>query len=99
MTDAEIIKVLENEMECVRRQDTPKCPRFVGMTCAACDLITDTSKVLEAFQDAIDALKTRIKERERLIAEIDRMAEDEEALKESRYLDAKDGTIKGRWNT
>lgn len=99
MIDAEIIKVLENEMECVKRQDGPTCPRFVGMTCAACSLVLDTSKVLEAYQGAIDALKTRIKERERLMAEIESQEAEEEARKEARLLDERDATIAGRWET
>lgn len=91
MDNAEIIKVLENEMECIRRQDTPKCPRFVRMTCAACDLITDTSKVLEAFQGAIKAVKKQMAKE----------AEEEayrEALAEAHMLDEKEATAKGRWN-
>ena len=96
MTDKEIINVLENEMECVNRQDGPKCPRFIGMTCAACDLITDTSKVLEAFQAAIDALKAKVREHERIMAEI-REAE-KEAREESHLLDERDATIAGRWH-
>lgn len=59
MTNWEIIKLLENEVTCIKRQDGPKCPRFVGMTCAACDLITDTSKVLEALTGAITAIKAQ----------------------------------------
>ena len=59
MTNLEIIKLLENEVTCIKRQDGPKCPRFVGMTCAACDLITDTSKVLEALTGAITAIKAQ----------------------------------------
>lgn len=98
MVDKVIIKILENEMECVKRQDGPKCPRFVGMTCAACDLITDTSKVLEAFQGAIDTLKAKVKEEERILAEREIREAEEEALEESHLLDEKDATIAGRWH-
>ena len=59
MTNLEIIKLLENEVTCIKRQDGPKCPRSVGMTCAACDLITDTSKVLEALTGAITAIEAQ----------------------------------------
>lgn len=99
MKDAEIIKILENEVECIKRQDGPRCPRFIGNTCAVCDLVTDTSKILEAYQDAIDALKTRIKERERLMAEIENAEAEKEALDESHLLDERDAYIAGRWET
>ena len=98
MIDRVIIQILENEMECIKRQDGPKCPRFVGMTCAACDLITDTSKVLEAFQGAIDVLKAKIKEEERILAEREIREAEEEALNESYLLDERDATIAGRWH-
>lgn len=62
MDNAEIIRILQNEVECIKRQDGPKCPRFVGMTCRTCDLITDTSTILEAYQGAIDALKAERRE-------------------------------------
>ena len=59
MTNWEIIKILENEVTCVNRQDTSECPRFYGKTCSECDLITDTSKVLEALTGAIKAIKAQ----------------------------------------
>lgn len=102
MKDAEIIKVLETEMECVKRQDGPKCPRFSGKTCSECDLIMDTSKVLEAYQGAIDAVTALGAEESRkaLADAVRQDAEDaaREAWEESRYLDEREQTIKGRWD-
>lgn len=96
-----IIKVLEAEMECVKRQDTSKCPRFYGKTCAACDLIMDTSKVLDAYQGALDVFKAMAEEElKKVRIEVSRQdAEDaaREAWEESRYLDEREQTIKGRW--
>lgn len=91
MDEFEIIKVLEKEMECVKRQDGPKCPRLFGITCAVCDLIIDTSKVLDAFQGAIDALKRDIAEKEKADA-------DREALEEAHRLDEKEATVEGRFH-
>lgn len=102
MKDAEIIKVLENEMECIKRQDTAKCPRFSGKTCSECDLVMDTSKVLEAYQGAIDAVTALgAGESKKALADaVRREAEDaaREAWEESRYLDERDATIAGRWH-
>lgn len=97
-----IVKVLETEMECVKRQDKPKCPRLSGKTCAVCDLITDTSKVLEAYQGAIDTIKHLAEEeRKKAMKELAKEEAEEawrEALEEAHRLDDNEGTIAGRWH-
>ena len=48
------IKVLEQEKECVLRQDTPKCNR----DCKNCDLLLPTEDVIAAYETAIEILTT-----------------------------------------
>lgn len=51
MTD---IKVLEREMECVRRKAKINCTN-----CGSCDLRMDDSRILAAYSRAIDALRAQ----------------------------------------
>ena len=49
------IKVLENERECVLRQDTPKCNRD-ELGCHCCDLLLETEEVISGYDTAIKCL-------------------------------------------
>ena len=51
MTNDEIIKLLRVESECVSRSD--KCDRH----CNRCDLVQDTNKLLEMYNEAIYKLE------------------------------------------
>lgn len=55
MTDKEPIKVLENELECVKRQ----CGNFCNnkRDCKHCDLALEDKIVINAYEEAIQALK------------------------------------------
>ena len=56
MTNKEAITILKNEVKCIQLQDTPKCARTNGETCAVCPLVLPTATVLEAYRLAMDAL-------------------------------------------
>lgn len=58
MSIKETIKVLSNEMACVKRQTGPGCNR----NCAACDLVLPDELVISAYQTAIDILRTKQEE-------------------------------------
>lgn len=60
MTNKEAITILKNEVKCIQLQDTPKCARFVGGTCAVCPLVLPTATVLEAYRLAMDALAAKM---------------------------------------
>lgn len=49
----EVIKVLRVELECIDRQNTPKCNR----KCRECDLVMAQATVREAYSTAITALE------------------------------------------
>ena len=51
MTNAEIIGIIENEIQCVQRADSG-CDR----KCDTCDLVMDTKTILEAYNIIIDIL-------------------------------------------
>ena len=53
MTEQEAIKVIENEKQCVLRQDGKGCDR----KCATCDLVLPDMKVINALDMAIKALE------------------------------------------
>lgn len=55
MTKEQMIKVIKNEMECVKRQDTPMCNRD-ECGCQGCDLILDADEVIKAYELILDAL-------------------------------------------
>ncbi len=55
MTIEETIKVLYNEMACVKRQTGPGCDR----NCAACDLVLPDELVISAYRTAVDILRAR----------------------------------------
>ena len=52
MTKERIIELLECELECVCRQDTPDCNRD-ECGCSCCDLIQDTDEIISMYQEAI----------------------------------------------
>lgn len=52
MTMAEMRKVLETELECVNRKDTPKC----GRNCKDCDLALPSLEVRSAYERVIGLL-------------------------------------------
>ena len=56
MEKDKVLDILNNEAACVMRQDTPECARIDAGTCRGCDLVKDTSDVLEAFREAIKAV-------------------------------------------
>lgn len=55
MPDKEFIKVLENELECVKRQ----CGNFCNnkRDCKHCDLVLEDKVIINAYEEAIQALK------------------------------------------
>lgn len=56
MNKERIIELLQNEAECVRRQDTPKCQRDEN-GCQCCDLLVETKEILEAYAGAVEILQ------------------------------------------
>lgn len=46
-------EILETELECVSRQDTPECDK----DCLHCDLLMDPDEIKEAYKTAIKALE------------------------------------------
>ena len=52
------IEILENEMECVKRNDMGVCNR----DCAQCDLLLDSAEILNAYQMIIDDIKNTIED-------------------------------------
>ena len=52
------IEILENEMECVKRNDMGNCDR----DCAQCDLLLDTDEILTAYKMIIDDVKNTIED-------------------------------------
>jgi hypothetical protein len=50
MTD---IEVLRKEIECVKRADAGECNR----DCARCELVMDSERIIEAYRNAIYAIK------------------------------------------
>ena len=55
MTNADAIRIIKNEMECVQRaakRDASVCDRV----CALCDLVLDDSDIICAYIMAIEAL-------------------------------------------
>ncbi len=57
MSIKETIKVLSNELACVKRQTGPGCDR----NCAACDLVLPDELVISAYQTAINILRSQQK--------------------------------------
>lgn len=57
MTIAEVLTVLRNECECVRRADSG-CDR----NCGRCDLLMDSSTIIAAYDTAISILGERHEE-------------------------------------
>lgn len=53
-----IIELLNNEAECVRRQDTPKCQRD-ELGCQGCDLLVETEEILEAYSEAVEIIQNQ----------------------------------------
>lgn len=75
------VRVLETEAECVRRQGSPKCDR----KCENCDLLMETSEILEGYQIAIDTLnkikaegKTALERKKNLVKIISRERKEKE---------------------
>ena len=60
-----ILAVMENERECVARQEnnSPKCPKDENgvRLCGQCDLCLPTESVLEAYDEVIESLKVSLK--------------------------------------
>ena len=48
----EVIYIIDNERQCVLRQDTPKCDR----DCKKCDLVLPTRDVLTAYTYTLQIL-------------------------------------------
>lgn len=84
------LKIMENELECIKRQDTPKCLRYISGSCRACDLIRPTSELVDAYEGIIAKLKEELAEEEKMDAV-------NEARMEARLLSEKDASIEGRW--
>ena len=51
MTTEQILKVLKNERECIKRQGTAKCDR----NCKGCDLCLPDDEILEVYDFLIEA--------------------------------------------
>ena len=51
MNAEQILKVLKNERECIKRQGTEKCDR----NCAKCDLCLPDTEILEVYDFLIEA--------------------------------------------
>lgn len=54
LTLDDVIDILQNEQECVKRAAADKCNR----KCEKCDLLRDTDNILKAYEIAIKNLKT-----------------------------------------
>ena len=57
MTNTEIIKILNNELECVKRANN--CNR----ECEKCNLVLKDTEIIDAYNESIRALKNNIKYR------------------------------------
>ena len=55
MTENEIIKVLQNELECVKRQNGNLCDN--KLDCKNCDLALKEEIVISAYENAIDIIR------------------------------------------
>ena len=55
MTNEQILKVLKNERECIKRQDTVRCCRNLGYSCQKCDLCLEDKEILEVYDTLIKA--------------------------------------------
>ena len=64
MTDNEIIKVLQNELECVKRQYGNLCDN--KRDCNHCDLALKEETVISAYVNALDLINRQKAEIERL---------------------------------
>lgn len=53
MTNEEAIEIIRTEIKCVKRNDNAQCDR----KCESCDLVLPTSKVIKAYDLAIEALR------------------------------------------
>ena len=56
MTRQEVLTVLKNELECIKRQDTPRCNRD-ECGCQGCDLIIDADRVTKVYEFLIENLE------------------------------------------
>lgn len=56
MDKIRIIELLENEVKCIKRQDTAECQRD-ELGCQGCDLLVETDEILKAYDLAIDIVK------------------------------------------
>lgn len=64
MTDNEIIKVLKNELECVKRQFGGMCDN--KRDCGKCDLALSDGVVISAYEKVLDLINRQKAEIERL---------------------------------
>ena len=56
MNTEQILKVLKNERECIKRQvDMTKCKRHEHEGCAKCDLVLPDTEILEVYDFLIEA--------------------------------------------
>ncbi len=53
MKNEQILKVLKNERECIKRQGTDKCDR----DCANCDLCLPDDEILEVYDHLIQIIE------------------------------------------
>lgn len=60
ISNQEVIKVLENELTCVKRQDTTECIRNQGGSCNDCDLVLPAEMIEDAYNAAISCVKESI---------------------------------------
>ena len=79
MNTEQILKVLKNERDCIKRQGTAKCDR----NCVKCDLCLPDDEILEVYDFLINAysmtevhIKVSKEERDKLIEILNRNAKE-----------------------
>ena len=76
-------KIMEVELECVLRQDTPKCNRDT-CGCQCCDLIQETEDVVAAYNFVLSVLDLYDVQIQKIIKPLENAQLDPKSTHESR---------------
>ena len=64
MNSAQVLRLMKIELECITRQDTPKCVRYTE-GCNNCDLVQTTDNLIQAYEYVINKLTKEIEDEQR----------------------------------